>query len=491
MLKLNEKNIGNFNLISTFVILIIFAFAIVLLSTRSNVKDFKQIEKDIKAKFLEDKKNEVKFKISNLNLLIANLETTNTKEKQKFIQNFIAQINKHRTYPIILKSLKGDEPYYKKLLVKGELFLYDKNFDAQNRAEDDVFTIEYLFLNREYKWVISTKFEDNIMHKEISLWKKHLNSLMLDNIYVHIALLFFFSIALLLVVYVINKFANDSLDKCQNENIAKEKDLKHIIHKLENALKEEKIHFNEQKKVVQKQSKMLALGEMLGNLSNQWRQPLEDISKVALKLKEKVEKHQITTHEDIVHLANINHSALYLAQTIDDFKVFLKADSLKIDFVVNEIIEKALAINESIIKKNNIKVIRDFDKSIMVHNLSFGLLQALVNILYNSKDALKLVPIDERFIFITTKNLENGIEIIFTDTGRGIPEDIIHEVFKPYFTTKQKTYGTGLGLHMVHNIIVQNMSGKIFVENKETHYRNQTYTGASFTIILENVEEEK
>lgn len=485
MLKLTGKNIGNFNIISIFVVLMIFAFTVVLLSTRSNVKDFTQIEKDIKAKFLEEKKRDVKFKISNLNLLIANLETTNAKDKQKFIQDFVAQINKHREYPIVITPLSQDLPYYKKLLVKGELFLYDKKFDEEVNEQ---FLIEYLFLNREYRWVISTKFEDNIMHREISLWKEHLDALMLDNIYVHIALLFFFSIALLLVVYVINKFANDSLRKCQNDNIVKQKDLKYSIHKLENELKESKLQFNEQKNVVQKQSKMLALGEMLGNLSNQWRQPLEEISKVALKLKEKVEKHQITTHEDIVHLANINHSALYLAQTIDDFKVFLKADSLKIDFVVNDIIEKALAVNESIIKKNNIKVIRDFDKSIMIHNLSFGLLQVLVNILYNSKDALKMVPIDERFIFITTKNIENGIEIVFTDTGRGIPEDIMGEVFKPYFTTKQKTYGTGLGLHMVHNIIVQNMSGKISVENKETHYRNHKYTGASFTIILQNVE---
>ena len=108
----------------------------------------------------------------------------------------------------------------------------------------------------------------------------------------------------------------------------------------------------------------------------------------------------------------------------------------------------------------------------------------MVNIIYNAKDALKKVPEEDRFIFISTKNFEDRVELTITDTGNGIPEDVIGNIFRPYFTTKQKTYGTGLGLHMAYNIIEQNMSGKTSVTNKNVTYKSGSYTGASFSIIL-------
>jgi len=485
MFKINGRNIRKFNLIGTFVILIVFAFSVVLLSTNSNIEEFTYVENDIKNKFLEDKKNDIKFKINNLNILIKNLEKINPQniEKRKeLVLKFVEQSNEQRDNPITIEPLEKDFEYYEELISKNEIFIYDKIFDqAKNK---DVSTIKYLFLNKDFNWVISTTFEDNIMHKEIMVWKEHLNTLILDNIYVHISLLFFFSIALLLMVYVINKFSSETLTKCQKNNLKREDSLKQNIHVLEQKIESEKEKFDQQSKMIQKECKMLALAEMLGNLSHQWKEPLTDISNTALSIKSKIETHMIATDEDIEKLTHINNSSEYLTRTIEDFRVFLKADSLKIDFVVNEIIEKAISIDQAIIEKNNIKVITELDDDITIHNLSFGLLQAMVNIIYNAKDALKKIPEDDRYIFITSKNHEDSIEITITDTGKGIPEDVIGNIFKPYFTTKQKTYGTGLGLHMAYNIIEQNMSGKISVSNKNVTYKSGSYTGASFSIIL-------
>ena len=485
MLKAKEKYIGNYNLIGTFLILVVFAFVVIMLSINSKIDNFKIIEKDIKNKFLEDKKNDIKFKINNINLLIENLNQSNYNDIQhnkKFIKNFITSINQHKNNPIMIHKINKELPYYNELMENGEYYKYNHNFDENEQK--NVFTIEYFFYNKHFNWVLSTKFTDNIMHKEIESWKKNLDMLILDNIYVHISLLFFFSIALLLVIYIINKFANKTIMKCKDSIKEREKDLKQKIFKLEQQIDEEKEKYTSIKKVVQKQSKMLALGEMLANLSHQWRQPLTDISKTAMSLKNKIEKNQITTEENINQLTQINNSALYLSRTVDDFKVFLKADSLKIDFNVNDIIEKALTINQSIFEKNKIKIIKNFDDDVMTHNLSFGLLQALVNIMYNSKDALKNLPEDERYIFISTQKYARSVGIIITDTGKGIPPEILGDVFKPYFTTKQKTYGTGLGLHMAHNIIDQNMSGKLTVQNKRFTYENYSFIGASFTIEL-------
>jgi len=482
MLKNNEKSIGNINLISTFLILMMVAFVVIMLSVNSKLEDFEGLQTEIKTKFLEDKKNDIKYKLYNLNILIDSHGKQNIEKNKQFIKEFINKINENKHNNITIKKLSQNMPYYDALINQGEYYKNDKYFDEKTKK--NILSGEYLVLNKNWNWVISAKFDDDIINEQILTWEDHLLTLIRDNIYVHISLLFLFAIALLLVMYVINRFANKTIAKCRDSIKEREKDLKKEIHKLQLKVDEETKKFTKQTKIMQKESKMLALGEMLGNLSHQWRQPLTDISKTSESIKSKIETDMIATDEDIEKLIHINNSAEYLSRTIEDFRVFLKADSLKIDFIVNEIIEKALMINESIIEKNNIKIIKEFDEDKNVHNLSFGLLQAMVNIIYNAKDALKKIPEDDRYIFITTKNNEDSIEVTVTDTGKGIPEDVIGNIFKPYFTTKQKTYGTGLGLHMAYNIVEQNMSGKIEVSNKNVKYKSGSYTGASFKIIL-------
>jgi len=483
MLKQHDKSIGNKNLISTFFILIFIAFAVIILSVNSKLDDFEDLQIEIKMKFLEDKKNEVKNKIHNINVLIEEIDKKNIQKSKKFIKQFLEEINKNKHNIISIQKLSKDMIYYKELINKGVYYKHSKHFNEKNQK--NISTVEYIVLNKTWQWVISTKINDDIINKEIDAWEEQLSDLIRDNIYVHISLLILFSIALLLVMYVVNQFSMKTISRCRESIKEREKDLKQEIHKLEQQLEDETEKFHESAKMMQKQSKMLALGEMLGNLSHQWRQPLDLISKNALDIKSKLEINKTVRDEDIEKLTKINNSADYLSKTVDDFRVFLKADSLKIDFIVAEMIEKALTINKTIIEKNNIKIVKELDQDITLHNLSFGLLQAIVNIICNAKDALKKIPNDDRYIFISTKNLENSVEITITDTGKGIPEDVIGNIFKPYFTTKQKTYGTGLGLHMAHNIIEQNMSGELTVKNKHTTYKSSTYLGASFTIVLD------
>jgi len=482
MLKYNDKSIGNLNLISTFLILMFMAFIVIMLSVNYKLDDFVKLEAEIKAKFLEDKKNDIRYKINNINELIHFQDKKDIAQNKKLIHDFIKRTNDKKHRIIRVQELSKEMPYYDELIKNGEYYKHTSVVDAD--TEKKISTIEYLVLNKKWNWVISTKFNDDIINEEIQTWEQHLLRLIRDNIYVHISLLFLFSIALLLVIYIIHKIANRTISKFQISMTKREKHLKEEINKLQRALNKQTDKYTEQSKMMQKQSKMLALGDMLSNLSRQWRRPLTEISETVQHIKVNVEKDMKITNEDINNLVYINNSAEYLSRTVDDFRIFLKADSLKIDFIVNEIVEKSLAINKSILDKNNIKIVKDLDKDLMVHNLSFGLLQAMVNIIYNSKDALKKIAVEDRYIFISTKNSEESIQITITDTGNGIPDEVKDDVFKPYFTTKQKTYGTGLGLHMTHNIIEQNMSGKVSVSNEETIYNDKTYVGASFCIVL-------
>jgi len=482
MLKDSDKSIGNLNLISTFLILMFMAFIVIMLSVNYKLDDFVKLEAEIKAKFLEDKKNDIRYKINNINELIHFQDKKDIAQNKKLINDFIKRTNDEKHRIITVQELSKDMPYYDELINDGEYYNHTSFVDKETKEK--ISTIEYLVLNKKWNWVISTKFNDDIINEEIQTWEQHLLRLIRDNIYVHISLLFLFSIALLLVIYIIHKIANRTISKFQINMKKREKVLKDEIHELERSLEVQTEKYQKQSQMMEKQSKMLALGDMLSNLSRQWKKPLNEISGTIETLKSSLKKDMKITDQEIEKLTYINNSAIYLSQTVDDFRVFLKADSLKIDFIVSEIVEKSLNINKTILERNSIKVIKNLDKDVMVHNLSFGLLQAMVNIIYNSKDALKKIPIDDRYIFITTTNSEESVRITIADTAKGIAEDVKDDIFKPYFTTKQKVYGTGLGLHMAHNIIEKNMSGKISVCNEEIQHNGKTYVGASFCIIL-------
>jgi len=183
MLKIHDKNIGKYNLVGTFLVLIIFVFVVIMLSVNSSIDDFKTIEKDIKHKFLEDKKNEVKYKIENINILIKNLSevsSNNNVDNKIFMKNFIDKINKNTDEIITVHQLDKSMKYYKELIEYGDYYDYSKYIDEE--TNDNLFEIQYFVLNTKFNWVFSIKFRDDIMHKEINNWKKGLDTLILNNI---------------------------------------------------------------------------------------------------------------------------------------------------------------------------------------------------------------------------------------------------------------------------------------------------------------------
>ena len=110
--------------------------------------------------------------------------------------------------------------------------------------------------------------------------------------------------------------------------------------------------------------------------------------------------------------------------------------------------------------------------------------KVLINIINNSRDALLENQTDKRVIFISAAIKYDNLEIKIKDNGGGIPTDILPRVFEPYFTTKHKSMGTGIGLYMCKEIITRHMKGTIKVKNSEYIYKDIKYIGASIKIIL-------
>ena len=251
-------------------------------------------------------------------------------------------------------------------------------------------------------------------------------------------------------------------------------------------LKMAQLELEKQVKIIQDQAVHVSMGEMIANIAHQWRQPLSLISTSATGII--IEKeHNILDEKKLIKTCNlINDNAQYLSKTIDDFKNFIKGDRKKVMFNLSDEINIFLNLIEGSFTNNNINIILELDNSIEINGYKNELTQCLINIYNNAKDALKNHTLDkkEKLILISTSINNNKVIIKIKDNGKGIEENILTRIFEPYFTTKHKSKGTGLDLHMSYNLIVEGMKGSIQACNVNYKYNNQNYSGAEFTITL-------
>ncbi len=244
-------------------------------------------------------------------------------------------------------------------------------------------------------------------------------------------------------------------------------------------------YLREKEVIVSQQSKLASMGEMIGNIAHQWRQPLSIISTGATGMLMQKELSALNDESFEQTCNMINENAQYLSKTIDDFRNFIKGDRVKEKFTIERSINRLLSLLDGSIKHHNLTVIVDIDKTIEIDSYENELTQCLMNIFNNAKDALKENNKEnDRLIFIRVKRKDNFAIIKIRDNGGGIPEEILPKIFEPYFTTKHKSQGTGLGLHMTYNLIVSGLQGTIEAKNVKFKYQNTMYKGAEFKIVL-------
>jgi len=239
-----------------------------------------------------------------------------------------------------------------------------------------------------------------------------------------------------------------------------------------------------QTKLIESQSKLASMGEMIGNIAHQWRQPLSVISTLASGAKFKSEYKLLDEKEFREDMDSITKQTQYLSKTIDDFRDFIKNKNTKEDINISTLVEKTTSILKSALKNNNITVIEKIEADLNIKGFENQLIQALINIINNSKDALKenIPDSEERLIFITTQKGKNHLVLSIKDNAGGIKKEILDKVFDPYFTTKHKSIGTGIGLSMTHQIITKHHNATIEALNTSYTYNNDEVTGACFKI---------
>lgn len=278
----------------------------------------------------------------------------------------------------------------------------------------------------------------------------------------------------------------NGLNKAENCHLYQEKELlrehgilNNMVDELEALniqLEEEFTERKQQEQLLVQNSKLAAMGEMIGMIAHQWRQPLSSISTLAGNLKIYLELDMFDKEQFIALLNEINHHSQYLSNTINDFRHFFKPDNPQDMALIDNIIDATMGIIGKSLEYKNVSLIKEYDFQEEILTYPNELMQVFLNILKNATDAFVDKEVMQPVIKITGYESEGYQVVEIMDNAGGIPEEIIDRIFDPYFSTKGPGIGTGLGLYMSKTIIEEHCGGRLLVKNKDS--------GACFTIYL-------
>ena len=334
---------------------------------------------------------------------------------------------------------------------------------VQNKKPDNnqaVKKISFVKGLENWSWMIGTGFYEDDVQNAINTKKEELNQEFKEYL---IKTIIFASILISILMAIsiyLTKILQQKFIKYQDE---KEK----------------------QQNIISQQAKMAAMGEMIGNIAHQWRQPLSSISVSSTGMMLQKQMNILEDEFLMKGLKQINDSVQYLSTTIDDFRNFYKTDKNKQEFKIQETIEKVVNLVDSQFRFHRIEIIQNIE-NVVITTYENELIQVIINLLNNSRDELVKKDSDfKKLVFINVSKKENFVSIEIVDNAGGVPDDIIERVFEPYFTTKNQSKGTGIGLYMSREIICKSMNGEIFVKNDTFNYAGETYDGAVFKINLQ------
>ncbi len=223
-------------------------------------------------------------------------------------------------------------------------------------------------------------------------------------------------------------------------------------------------------------SKLASMGEMIGNIAHQWKQPLTHLSYIIMNLKAAYENDKLDKKYLEKKTDEANKQIEFMSHTIDDFRNFFKISKQKEEFSLIECINESINLLNESFKSLDIKLNFNYTENFRIRTYKGEFAQVIFNLLNNAKDEFIKQEIKDAKIIINIIKKEENILIEIIDNAGGISEKIIKKIFEPYFTTKEK--GLGIGLYMSKVIIEKNIGGKLEVEN--------TINGAKFIIYLIN-----
>ena len=257
------------------------------------------------------------------------------------------------------------------------------------------------------------------------------------------------------------------------------KTLSRLNSRLQSEVHEKVREIREKDELLLQRFRLATMGEMLENISHQWKQPLHKLSLVIQNyyFKHKLEGASAEELEDFNEQSTVLVS--YMSSTIDDFRNFFNPQKEKEYFDVRENIEEVMSILSSSLKEEKIDVEIDISYGTKINGYANEFGQVLLNLFSNAKDAFVVNKIEDRKLHISVSETQEHFILKFLDNAGGIDPSVLPKIFDPYFSTKGFKEGAGIGLYMSKMIIENSMHGKLKVQSNNN--------GTEFTVTLSKV----
>ncbi|WP_320033684.1 ATP-binding protein [Halarcobacter sp.] len=376
------------------------------------------------------------------------------------IESYI--VSNDKTKPIIsLKNSKG-------LSLTNYLTKQKNEVPKLFNLDSNIFTTHHIKINN----VVSDNSFEILFFQDITSGQQRLSNTVLKSFF----LISILGTIALIVMHYGFKVLIVRLEESQEELSSLNKNLEKRVEE-EVALKTKKEkEAKEKERILVHQSKLASMGEMIGSIAHQWRQPLTQLSSILVFIELLYEKNKLTKEELRGSIQEAEEQIKFMSKTIDDFRNFFKPDKEKKVFSPKQSIEKSLSLISSSLENHKIKVAIDFKNEFTINGYENEFSQVILNILSNAKDILIEEKIKNPQITIKVDKYKNKSQIQICDNAGGIKLSPLEKVFEPYVSTKHASTGTGIGLYMSKNIIEKSMNGSLSVHNNEK--------GACFTILL-------
>lgn len=279
------------------------------------------------------------------------------------------------------------------------------------------------------------------------------------------SIFFVFIFSILLSILIINNFKK--LHKLLELKVErKTKELVELNSSLEKRIEQEVKNSRKKDIIMFQQAKLASMGEMLQNIAHQWRQPLGSISMIIQSFQTKKQFGKLTDEFVDTKVKDALLLAENMSNTLEDFQNFFSPNKIKSLFSLKDCIEHSFELSKYLLEKESISHEIVIKKDIKLNGFYNELSHVFLNLINNSKDALiNRKCTSQRIIKTIVKLYKDKVTIHFIDNGGGIPEDILPKIFEPYYTTKYKSAGTGIGLYMSKQIIEKHMKGSIKCKN--------------------------
>jgi len=225
----------------------------------------------------------------------------------------------------------------------------------------------------------------------------------------------------------------------------------------------------EKQKILIQNSKMASMGEMIANIAHQWRQPLNSLSALHTVLMMDYEEKNALTAEEIVEFKEESREYIHkMSSTIDDFRNFFSPTKEKEDFLVSDAIKESIKfVRDSYIDAKVELIDMTNNRDTQIYSYRNELMQVIMILLNNSRDAVASNGVKNPQVTVNFRENSDELKICIQDNGGGISEDIMDRIFEPYFTTKFKSDGTGVGLYMSKMIVEDSIGGELILENRD------------------------